>query len=661
MVTVRRVYVFLVCAISLQALTWASIALARDLLPFGAQVPVTAIAFEIAVIVVGLPFFLVHWLWAQRLAARDEDERGDVLRRVYLYGMLAIFLFAFASQVLDLLTALLRLGLGVPRVSASTFYSPPPLAKSIADAMVGIVVLALVWLYHQWIVFKDARAVPETGSSAAVHRLYILGFSTVGLTMFAFSVIQLLRWVLFQFGTRLAVGGSDTITVADEIARLLVGLSLWLVPWLQAQISFKGPSAEERESALRKFYLYLVVLVAVLSTVTSATFILAEFLRVGLGLPTGGDLRNPISIMIVMVAMWAYHYMVLRGDTALIAQVPRQLGVRRLYLYLVAGVGLAAFLGGLIGVGQVLIQTLVAQSFGAGLKEQLAWSTAGLIAGLPVWLLPWRRLQNDAVAAGAAGGAERQSLVRKISLYFYLFVASITVLFSAIYILFRLLSLALGERNVGNLLMDLANAIGFSLIAVGVWVYHGIALRGDGKIGQREKVERLGSLSVAVVDGNEGRWGRATLNALKREWPGLKLQPIGLTPAAAKAMEATADQNGILAQLGSAGLIVGPWTIAAAGSPASPEIARAISASPARKLLIPFSAAGWDWVGVERLNEDAFARQAARAVKQVLEGDEIKPARSPILTVILAIIGACVSLMILSMLLSFASTLFLSR
>lgn len=656
MVTVRRVYILLVAGISLQALTWASIALVRDLLPFGLQVPVTTIALEIAILIVALPFFLVHWLWAQRLAARDEEERGNVLRRVYLYGMLAIFLFAFIFQVVDLLTALLRLVLGAPRVSASAFFQPPPATKVIADAIVGMMLLAVVWLYHQWIVFKDARALPEMGSSATVHRLYILGFSAVGLVMAAVSLIQLLRWVLFQIGTRLVVGGLDSITVADEIARLTVGLSLWLMFWLQAQIRFKGPNEEERESSLRKFYLYLVFLVSVLSSVTSAMFILAEFIRQALSLVPSGDLRNPISILIVSGGIWAYHYFILRGDISIGVQAPRQAGVRRLYLYLIAGIGLAAFLGGLIGIGRVLIQALAGESFGAGLKEELAWSTAALIAGLPVWLLPWRQLQHLAVTAGDTGRAERQSVIRKIYLYLYLFAASITVLFSAIYILFRLLSLALGERNVGNLFSDLANALGFSLVAIGVWVYHGSALRGDGKINQREKVERLGLTSVAVVDGGEGRWGQATLNRLKRECPGLKLQPIGLSPAAAATMKATADQDVIFSQLSSASIIVGPWTIATASSAIPSEIVRAIAASPARKLLVPASVEGWEWCGTEKLNEDALAQQAVRTIKQVLEGEEIKPARSPIVMVIVAIIAACILLQIISMLFSMVST-----
>jgi hypothetical protein len=93
MVTIRRWYVYLVCAVSLQAAAWAAIALGSSFVTSVSQ-PVAATAFQIAVIVVGLPLFLGHWLWAQRLAAAEAEpqERASAVRRLYVYGMLAAFL-----------------------------------------------------------------------------------------------------------------------------------------------------------------------------------------------------------------------------------------------------------------------------------------------------------------------------------------------------------------------------------------------------------------------------------------------------------------------------------------------------------------------------------------------------------------------------------------
>lgn len=640
MVTVRRWYIFLVCAVSLQSVTWAVITLLQDLLTSGGSV--AAIAFQIAVIVIGLPLFLVHWLWAGSLARRDLDERESALRRLYLYGMLAGFLGPMAVNAFDLITTLLGLAFGGRRTDFGFFEFSP--TEFIIRNLAAIAVLALLWFYHQRVTAGDAKAAPEVGNAATVRRLYTLGFSTAGVWATTLAVVNLLRWIMFQFGGA-TFGGPDIAGLTDEVARLAVGLPLWLVFWRWAQGLFAGPNEEERESALRKFYLYVTVFIAALTVITNATFILAGLFRRLLGLPSLGDIRGPLPIIIGMALLWAYHAFALRGDAALAGEAPRQAGVRRLYLYLVAAVGLATFLVGLSGDVSVFIRSVSGIRFGPDLKEQLSWFTAALIAGLPVWLWPWRLAQVGAVAAGPSGADERRSVVRKIYLYFYLFVATMTVLSSAVYIVFRLLSLVLGERGGGNLISDLGQAIAYSLIAIGVWFYHGFALRGDGQAGKREQTQRLASMRVAVVDVGEGNFGRAALDGLRRELPGLTLDPIGLTPTAATAMGGT--QANVLGQLAAAGLIVGPWNIAVAGEAVTAEVAAAVAASPARKLLVPTRANGWEWAGVDRWNADAIVRQTVRAVKQIVEDEEVKPARPLGAGAIIGIIVGVLFLLIL--------------
>jgi hypothetical protein len=419
-----------------------------------------------------------------------------------------------------------------------------------------------------------------------------------------------------------------------------------LIFWRWAQALFFGPSENERESILRKFYLYAVIFIAVLGTVTNIAFILAGFFRRLLDLPPMGDLRDPLPIIIGMSLLWAYHAYVLNNDAKLVPEAPRQAGVRRLYLYLVAAIGLAAFLVGLSSDISVLIQALADQSFASGLKEQLAWSTAALLAGLPVWLWPWRLVQLKAVAPGPEGAEERQSLVRKIYLYFYLFVATMTVLSSAIYIVFQLLSLVLGGRDATNLLSDLGHAIAFGLIAVGVWLYHGLALRDDGRLNQRDQSDRLTGWRVALVDKGEGEFGRAALDRLRHELPDLSLEPIGLTEQAAQAMGATTGQGNILAQLAGVQLIVGPWDMTVEGNGVPSEVARAIVTNPARKLLVPVRAGGWEWAGVDRWNADSLVQQTVHAVKQIVTGEEVKPARGLSIGLVIGIVAGLFFLLI---------------
>lgn len=648
MATVRRWYILIINAVSLQSTAWATIALLRGLLT-GLDRPVTATAFQIAVIVVGLPLWLFHWVWARRLAAESSEERGSAMRRFYLYGTLAGFLGPILANAFDLTRTVTQLALGMrPEDQTHSGFSPPEL---VARNLMALLILGLLAVYHWRVLREDARAAPVTGHAATLRRLFVLGFSLAGLWMSMLALINILRWVLLQFGEPAMAGGNQAAVTA-EVARALVGLPVWLVFWGWAQRLFSGRDEEERESALRKFYLYGAVFVAAVSAVGSATIILAGLFRRVLGLESMGDIRGPLPVAIGMAVLWAYHTRVLRDDAARMTEAPRQAGLRRLYLYLIAAVGLAAFLVGLGGDISVLIRQLSGWrpefgEVGDSLKEALAWFTAALVAGLPVWLVPWRQAQL--AAADPAKPDERRSIVRKIYLYFYLLAATLTVLSSAVYILYRLLSLALGDTSQGNLINGLAQAVAYLLMAVGVWLYHGGALRGDTALARGARGERLQALRVAVVDGGPGRLGRAVLDGLRRELPALPLVPVGLSADAAAAMGAE-TANG-LDQLREATLIVGPWDMLRPGGldgAATPETVQAVAGSAARKLLIPNRNGGVDWAGVDRWSDEALVRQTVQAVKQVSEGESVQPSRPlGVGTVVGIVIAALIGLQVL--------------
>ena len=616
MSSVRRWYIYLVSAISLQGVAWAIIALLRNLVLSRLNPPPTAIAFEIAVILIGLPVFLVHWLWGQRLAAATKEERGATLRHFYLYGTLAGFLGPFTANAFDLLGTVLSIKSTVDRRP----HSLTP-GDAIVYHLIALIVISVLWFYHRRVIVRDA--VPVKGGLSTVRRLYVLGFSAAGLVLTTMANVYLLRWIMMQFGEADAIGGSSLgVGLATEITRLVVGVPLWLVFWRWAQRLFNGPSEAERGSVLRKVYLYAAVFVGALGAVFNTSLILASLLRALLGLPSKGDIRVPLSLIVGMAVLWAYHAFAIRDDAAKAGAAPRQEGVRRLYLYLIAGIGLATLLTGLGGDISVVIRSLD-EGFGSELREQLAWFTAALVTGLPVWLLPWRQVQDSALAHDARGADARRSIVRKIYVYLFLFLATMAVLSGAVFIVFKLLSWALGAD--APTLNELGHAIAFSLIAVGVWLYHGSLLRSDSRLSSQEQIRQLVSMNVAVVDTGDGHLGRAIVEALKKEMPSLDLEPITLS-----ASDAVPDTEDIAARLARAALIVGPWTINVPGGAdgaVRPDVALAVANSAARKLLIPTRPEGWEWAGVDRWDEADLIDQTVRAIKQIADGEETKPAR----------------------------------
>jgi hypothetical protein len=275
----------------------------------------------------------------------------------------------------------------------------------------------------------------------------------------------------------------------------------------------------------------------------------------------------------------------------------------------------------LLGLGgnvSVTIRSLDQGLGDAALRGELAWFTATIIAGLLVWAAHWRPAQNRALAPGLAGLAARRSTARKIYVYFFLFAATMTALFSAVFIVSKFLGLLLGLD--APILGELAHAIAFGALAVGVWLYHGFILRSDRRLSKQEQARQLKDLRVIVVNVGQGRFGRDVFQALRREMPGL--QPGVLT------LSAAADPEKVASQLAQASLIVAPWTITMPGEARSPQVFQAMTDSPARKLLVPTRPQGWEWAGVERWDAQALVQQTARAVRQMAMGEQVRPVRS---------------------------------
>jgi hypothetical protein len=470
----------------------------------------------------------------------------------------------------------------------------------------------------------DKTAAPPSDNSALIRRLYLLGFSFSGLEIMVRGAIGLLRWLLYQFGGATAMAGRDALI--EPIAGVLVGLPLWVLMWRLAQILFASPEISERESALRKFYLHTIVFFSTLATISGATLIVAGLLRQAFGLTPQGDIRDPLPMVLISALIWAYHSMVLRADVASIPEVPRQAGVRRISWYLVASIGLSAALIGLGGIFSVIIRAISALTFGNDLREQLAWTLSALIAGLPIWALSWRRAQGSAETNDTSGENERNSLVRRIYLYSFLLVATLTILSGLVYIVFRLLRITLGEPSQGNLVADLAQAIAFSGIAAGILAYHVSLLRGEGRRRRDTAATSAAELRVAVLDLTDGAFGRAVIERLRHELPGLALSPIGLNPVAAAAMGAEADPRGLTTQLAEASLIIGPWQ-AAVSQMSGAEVAQAVGASTAHKVLLPTPTEGWTWAGVDPWNSEVAIGQIVNVVRQIRSGEPIRPVR----------------------------------
>src|SRR5512134_1767493 len=117
MKSIRRLYFYLVAFISIEVVLWGMVGLLRSIADQTVSGGAQALAQALALILVGVPIFLVHWLWAQRASAREEEEKTATLRAVFLYGILLATLIPVVQNTLSFIDRSLvqTTGLGVER------------------------------------------------------------------------------------------------------------------------------------------------------------------------------------------------------------------------------------------------------------------------------------------------------------------------------------------------------------------------------------------------------------------------------------------------------------------------------------------------------------------------------------------------------------------
>ena len=618
MINIRRIYVYLISAITLQSVTWAVIALLRNLTAGGLADSTSEIALQISMILVGLPLFLVHWLWAQRSAAREQTERATPVRRLYLDAMLFAFILPFLNSG-RLLIEIFLLRTVAPGSGLASW------TAEFRFSLIAIVITAVMGFYFYYLRKQDDHIVDPEESSILLDQVFLYLLCLVGLGLTAYGAAELLRLLLESiFGE--APGLGQRRAIAGNIALLVAGVPTWIAAWRQAQSNFATGDMWEQSSIVRKIYLYMLLFLSSLTAVTTTTILLANFLLRILDIPSaGGGFFRALSIILISLVIWSYHAHVLRHDAAVAEAAGQAAAVRRIYNYLISAVGLTAVLIGLGGILSVLIRALDGAALRPDLREQLAWFTATLLAGLPLWLVNWRRIQILISGPEPLAKEERTSFVRRFYLYFFVFVAVLTLLGGAVYVVSQLVELALGSRLAGGLLTDMGQALAYTLIAVSVLYYHGTLLRDDQYFIDEQQMKKQRSLNVAVVDVRDGRLGRAVMEDLQRRLPGIIIHPLPLTQTAAKVMNAESGDRSPTEILSVVEVIIAPWQLAAAGAQSDVidvEIAQAFNQSAAHKLILPFPEKNVTWIGAELGQEKSIVREVGEAVENIAKGEK---------------------------------------
>src|SRR5439155_26255400 len=122
-------------------------------------------------------------------------------------------------------------------------------------------------------------------------------FFTLSVLMAAASDLARLLWNGMTPGDQIILPSTDLATlppVIADAATIVTAATLWLLHWLPVQ-RLTAISSDEQHSALRKVYLYGMVLQAVAVSVTSIALFLYNLLRMALGSnPLAGTGESPV-------------------------------------------------------------------------------------------------------------------------------------------------------------------------------------------------------------------------------------------------------------------------------------------------------------------------------------------------------------------------------
>jgi hypothetical protein len=520
--TIRRLYFYAVAFITFEVVLWGLIKLLRSILsPSLGSSGGDALAQALSLILVGVPIFALHWLWAQRASAADEEEHASSLRAVFLYGTLLATLIPITQNALALIDRSF-----ISLAGLDPFRAILGGSQTWVDNLIAILLNAIVAAYFIYVLRRDWATLPEPENFADVRRLYRTIWMLYSLLMVIFGVQQILRFLLYVPSNLLGQISRDLFI--NGLSLLLVGVPIWVFSWKTCQeaISQKG----ESDSLLRLGVLYLLALAGVAAVLSMSGSLTDLILRRVLGeLMTPSEflsrISNPISIALPLGIVWAYFGRWLHHDISNFSDASRRDGLGRLYYYLLSLAGLiTAFTGSALLVTFILDILVGRQIWGPDLRLRISAALAALIIGLPLWLMTWPRLQTQAGLPGSAGESARRSVIRKTYLYLALFASVIGGMVSAVTVVYRLLQAALGSQPLD--LTALLDALGLLALFAILLSYHFRCLRADGTEATRALIERHEKFHALVFERAGSGFGESLRLSTQKQARGLNLSVL---------------------------------------------------------------------------------------------------------------------------------------
>lgn len=518
MLIARRLYVYFIAAVSLGmvviglsnllglAFMRINEALGGAVIQRSPESVRRELSLYVALLIVALPVWLLHWWLAERAVHRPgpegESERASVIRALYLTLVMAAPLPALITSAVDILGWFFDTLFDVTTTDGG--------AEQHGMAIALFLVTGAVITYHASIRRRDTLGGPLDDEAAWLPRLYLYIAAFSGAMLLLFGLADLLRVMNDAlFGTRSIVferrWWSEPLSSAT--ARSLVGLVIWGLYWAFSLRTLRRSDwvgVSERRSALRWFYIYAIVFVSVLLTLRGISSSLDALFRLILNVPRNASqgswaraILEPLIVAIPFAGFWVYHRLAVQGKAPDEESAPLAGSLRRVYTYLVALVGLAFTGVGSAWVLGILIDLLFGGTRTVSVsslfwRDDVARFGSFALVGAAAWLWQWNQAERRVAEDEAA---ERGATTRRFYLYATLAASLVAILVSLAVVIYRVISALLGVSNGPGLVSALSAALGVVIVAGALFAYHLTELRRD--LAQREE-SGLDTVSVPL-------------------------------------------------------------------------------------------------------------------------------------------------------------------
>ncbi|GAC1464873.1 MAG: hypothetical protein PVSMB7_08490 [Chloroflexota bacterium] len=424
----------------------------------------TRASYYLAALLVGTPLW--YWCWSnlQRRAARSIEERNALERRLFLAAVFS----TTAIVALVGLHTFLEAAFMLPAAADAA----PDVRNTIVGGTRGVV-WAVAWFLYARLGWRERNARDADGA----HDLGVYVVAGCALSFLMIGGWEAIRQIfgdVTQSASSALLGGTsnDIWTIWSAIAAWsLAGGGIWGAVW-QYDLARGG------RRLWRVRYLYLVVVVAAVAALAGGTDTLYELLRIVFGYrDTGGMwrfLQDSAPPLLVGSAVWTYHWMILRRQTARDEPDPACIPwPRRPAIVLLALLGLATAIPAFVSLLWLALDSVISTgasvSSGSWWRDRASISIAGAVIGAAVWLMSWSKLQRAAAAdpERERTAPERQRLLGLIVLLSAL--AAVGFSIATLWLTFQLLLGAARDAGTVDWALKDLSAVVITLTAA---IYH---------------------------------------------------------------------------------------------------------------------------------------------------------------------------------------------